>query len=276
MPVRNKSRFWQDWSTIDFARADLGRTIALLPVAATEQHGPHLPVSVDARINAALVARTLERLPGKFPILVLPMQHVGVSPEHGDFPGTLSVSAETMIRLMTEIGQGVAAAGIGRLVLFNSHGGQPQILDIVAQRLRAERNLLTFPINAYRFWRAEDHFPAEEGQHGIHAGAVETSIMLHIDAGQVRRGAIKNFPSLSRAMAKKYKHLRPFGRTGSFGWQMQDLNRDGAAGDARLATAAIGRKLIDQAASQIAELLQEIAAMPQVLPAKGRRRRTRS
>src|SRR5512147_911095 len=106
------TRYWQELTTADFAALDGERTIALLPVAAIEQHGPHLPVAVDAAINAALIERLVARAPSTMPLLVLPMLSIGVSPEHADFPGTLTVSAETMLRLLGEIGDSVAAAGV--------------------------------------------------------------------------------------------------------------------------------------------------------------------
>jgi creatinine amidohydrolase len=111
-------------------------TVAVLPVAAVEQHGPHLPVYVDACLNEGVVARAIELLPPELPVTFLPMQAVGKSNEHLAFPGTLSLSAETLIRLWTEIAESVHRASVRKLVLFNSHGGQPQIMDIVARDLR--------------------------------------------------------------------------------------------------------------------------------------------
>src|SRR6185369_1773260 len=129
-------RLWQEMTTRDFADPEVGRWIAVLPVAAIEQHGPHLPLAVDAIINDGVLARALDVLPASAPVTVLPAQVVGKSNEHGAFPGTLSLSAETTIRLWTEIGESVARAGVRKLVIFNSHGGQPAIVDIVAVDLR--------------------------------------------------------------------------------------------------------------------------------------------
>jgi creatinine amidohydrolase len=130
-------RNWQDLAWTDF-RSLPDDAVAILPVAAVEQHGPHLPVSVDATINAGLLARTLELVPPDATVLALPMQSVGLSVEHIRFPGTLTVSVETLIALLTEIARGVARAGVRRLVILNSHGGQPQVVDIVCRRLRGE------------------------------------------------------------------------------------------------------------------------------------------
>ena len=255
------TRYWQELTTTDFAGLDGERTIALLPVAAIEQHGPHLPVAVDAAINAAIVERLVERAPAALPLLVLPMVAAGVSPEHADFPGTLTLSPETMLRVLTEIGDSVAAAGVRRLVFLNTHGGQPQLLDLANQQLRRRHRMLAVAANAWRFWNAAAFFPEAELRHGIHGGAVETSILLHIRPDLVRRDAVRKFESLSEQLEGVFNRLTPYGRVG-FGWQTQDLNPDGACGDATLATAEHGRALLDQATEGLLELLDEVVRLP--------------
>jgi creatinine amidohydrolase len=255
------TRYWQELTTADFAALDGERMIALLPVAAIEQHGPHLPVAVDAAINAALVERLVARAPAALPLLVLPMVAVGVSPEHADFPGTLTLAPETMLRILTELGDSVAAAGIRRLVFLNTHGGQPQLLDLATQRLRRRHRMLAVAANAWRFWRADAFFPEAELRHGIHGGAVETSILLHIRPDLVRREAARKFESLSEQLDGVFRRLTPFGRVG-FGWQTQDLNPDGACGDATLAKAEHGAALLDQATEGLLELLDEVGRLP--------------
>ncbi len=252
------SRYWAAHTTKELAAMDADRVIAVLPGAAIEQHGPHLPLSVDADIGAAVVERLAERLAVALPVLFLPPLPVGVSPEHADFAGTLSLSAETMLRVLAEIGASVAATGVRKLVLLNTHGGNPQVLDLAAQALRRERKMLVFPLNAYRYWRAEDLFDVHETAHGIHGGAVETSIMQAIAPDEVRADEVRKFPSRSEEMAGDYAHLRPFGRIASFGWQTQDLNPDGAVGDATLADADKGGRLLDTAVATLVEILGEI------------------
>jgi creatinine amidohydrolase len=261
MTTNDRWRRWGDLKTTDFEELDPERTIAILPAAATEQHGPHLPLSTDADIARGILAAAGERLGKDVAVLELPMIAVGVSPEHADFPGTLWLGAETMLRILTETGAGVAAAGLRKLVLFNTHGGQPQLLDLAAQALRREEDLLAVAVNGYRLWRADELFPAAEVRHGIHAGAVETSIMLHLRPDAVRRDAVAAFDSLSAELEHDFRRLTPFGRIG-FGWQVQDLNRHGACGDATLATEEAGRTLIAQAGEALAELLDEIARLP--------------
>jgi creatinine amidohydrolase len=256
-----RTRYWQELTTADFAALDGERTIALLPVAAVEQHGPHLPVAVDAAICAALVERLVARAPAALPLLVLPLLPIGVSPEHADFPGTLTLSAETMLRVLGEVGDSVAAAGVRRLVFLNSHGGQPQLLDLAVQGLRRRHRMLAVAANAWRFWRAQEFFPEAELRHGIHGGAVETSILLHIRPDLVRRDALRKFASLTEQLEGVFNRLTPYGRVG-FGWQTQDLNTEGACGDATLARAEHGAALLDQAAAALIELLEEVGRLP--------------
>ncbi len=254
-------RLWRELTTTDFAGLDAETTLALLPLAATEQHGAHLPLSTDADIADGIIAETLKRLTGDFDLLVMPRLDIGLSPEHADFPGTLTLEPETMIAVLREIGTGVADAGIRKLVLFNTHGGQSRILDMAAQGLRRSRGMLVVSVNLYRLWRAGELFAEDEVRHGIHAGAVETSIMLHLRADLVRREAIADNPSLSAKMAGEYRRLTPFGELG-FGWQAQDLNPTGAVGDARLASAEAGRKLVERAGEAASELLGEVVRLP--------------
>ncbi len=262
MTDRSPSRYWADHTTEEFADFDPAATVVLLPVSATEQHGPHLPVSVDRDICDALVERLVARLPAEAPLLVLPALPVGVSIEHGDFPGTLSLSAETMIAVLMELAGGVAAAGFRKLALLNSHGGNPAVLDIVAHKLRRKHELLVFPLNGYRYWRAESHFGAHEAAHGIHGGAAETAIVQAIRPGAVRQDKVQRFASRSEEMARAYAHLRPFGRTAGFGWQAQDLNPAGAVGDATLADPETGARLLDEAAEVLVQVVTEIGSLP--------------
>jgi creatinine amidohydrolase len=244
-------------TTRDFADPDVGRWIAVLPVAAIEQHGPHLPLAVDAIINEGILARALELLPEHACVTVLPAQPVGKSNEHGAFPGTLTLSAETLIRLWTEIGESVARAGLRKLVIFNSHGGQPGIVDVVATDLRMRLHMLAVVANYYALARPEEMFEADELRYGIHGGAVETSMMLHLRPDAVRREQQRNFPSLAQRLAQDFTVLGPAGRVG-FAWATQDLNPEGALGDAGAADAARGRSLVELYARRFATLLQEI------------------
>lgn len=256
-----QSGYWQDLTTDDFATVDPERVIALLPVAAIEQHGPHLPLYTDACLNEGLVARMLELLPETLTVLVLPTLPVGHSIEHTGFPGTLSLSAETLIRMWEEVGACVARTGIRKLVIFNTHGGQGQIVDIVAGRLRRDHGMLVVRANSYRLGVPEDLFPEEELAFGIHGGAVETSMMLHLRADLVRTEALERFESLDETLAREASILRADKPVG-FAWAAQDLNPEGATGDAEDADAERGALIIDHMARQMVDLMADVEAFP--------------
>jgi creatinine amidohydrolase len=248
-------------SSLDFTQLDTEHTVAILPIGAIEQHGPHLPVYVDACINAELLDRVLERAPADMPITALPLQAVGKSDEHLAFPGTLALSADTLTRLLVDLGESVNRAAIRKLVLLNSHGGQPQVMDIVARELRVKHKMFVVNV-AWQALRAPSGmFSAAELQHGIHGGELETSLMLHLRPDLVRMELADNFVSLSETMAADYRWLTPEGRIG-FGWQTQDLNPFGACGNASAATAEKGSAIAESAVANMIELLAEVVRYP--------------
>ncbi|MFP8779681.1 creatininase family protein [Hydrogenophaga sp. RWCD_12] len=262
------SRFWSDLSTSDFASLDRSRAIAVLPVAATEQHGPHLPLSVDTDIVDGVVAAALPHMAHNLPALFLPTQAVGFSPEHVRFPGTLTLKAETLIRVWTEIGECVAASGVKKLVLLNSHGGQVGALDLVARDLRARLGMLVYSVNWFGLplldAAGEDvnaRFSAEEHRFGIHAGDIETSMLLALRPGRVRMDKAEYFRSTSQDRAERFPTLGN-GKSAKLGWMMQDYNANGAVGNASAATAEKGYALLDAAGRALARLLAEIDQLP--------------
>jgi creatinine amidohydrolase len=258
--ARLPRRQWIEMTTTDFAALP-ANTVAVLPVAAIEQHGPHLPVYVDACINAGVIARTQKILRDDLPITFLPPQQVGKSNEHQAFPGTLTLSAETLTRLWTELGESVLRAGIRKLVLFNSHGGQPQIMDIVARDLRVRHGMFVVCANTSSFGWPAGLYPDAERAHGIHGGSSETSMMLALRPDLVRMEKSQNFAPLSVAMEREYRYLRPEGRVG-FGWQTQDLCAAGACGNALDADAARGERALNHVAREFAVLLEEVYRFP--------------
>jgi creatinine amidohydrolase len=256
-----KSHWWWDYSTREFAELDMSRIVAVLPVGAVEQHGPHLPVRVDAAINAGIVARAMDLAPAELSALVLPALPVGKSNEHLAFPGTLSLSYETLARLWFETGESVFRAGVRKIVLFNSHGGQPQVVDIVCRELRVKLGMFAVGCSASRLTDASDLFEVEELKFGIHGGEVETSMMLHLHPDLVDMTHAKNFVPLSVELATSNSILTPEGAVG-FGWQTQDLHAAGACGNAAAADARRGAQLVDKAARRLIALIDEVARYP--------------
>ena len=269
------SHFWSDLTTRQFAQLaaspNIDRVVAVLPVAATEQHGPHLPVSVDADLVDGVVQASLPHLAtltsdnaADLPVLFLPTQNIGKSNEHIRFPGTLTLSAQTVISLWMDIGSSVARSGIKKLVLLNSHGGQASIMDIVARDLRTAHDLMVYSANWYNLPLGDavtGLFPPSEHRFGIHAGDIETSMMLALREPWVDMTQAQNFHSTSQDRAAKYAVLGN-GVSAKLGWQMQDYNAQGAAGNAAAATAAKGHALINAAGLQLAHLLKEVSDLP--------------
>jgi len=256
-----KSHWWWDLTTQDFTDLDAERVVAILPVGAVEQHGPHLPVRVDAAINAGIIARAVELMPVDCPALVLPMMPVGKSDEHLAFPGTLTLSHETLGRVWFELGESVHRAGIRKILFFNSHGGQPQLLEIVCRELRVKLGMFALSVMWPRLIDMDALFGADENKHGIHAGQSETSVMLHLHPERVEMNRAENFMPLSVEIERESEIL---GRGGSvsFGWQAQDLHPKGACGDATKATAELGAVTVERAAQRLIVLIDEISRYP--------------
>jgi creatinine amidohydrolase len=260
------SHFWADLSTRHFAQLAASSTddlVAVLPVAAIEQHGPHLPTSVDTTLVNGVIAAAVPHL-ATTRTLFLPTQQIGKSNEHLRFPGTLTLKAETLIAVWTEIGECVHRAGIKKLLLFNAHGGQLSVMDIVARDLRSKLDMLVFSSNWFTLPLGDEInalFPPEEHRFGIHAGDMETSMMLHLTPHAVDMSQAKNFKSTSQDRAAKYPILGN-GITAKMGWQTQDYNPQGACGNASIASAEKGKTLVEAAGKQLAALLQEISSLP--------------
>ena len=242
----------------EFRDALKSNPTVFLPCGATEQHGPHLPLGTDTMIAEAYLARVRQLLGAGGPVLILPVQPIGVSTEHCAFPGTLSLPAELALRNWTEIGAQLARVGLRKLVIVTSHGGNSAAMTIVAQDLRVQHDLFVVTTAWSRFGVPVGLFPDAEIRHGIHGGAIETSIMLAARPDLVRIDKIAAFASKAAAMERDYKWLRAE-RPAPFAWAAQDLNLLGATGDATLASAEKGRAVIDHGARAFCELLDDVA-----------------
>jgi creatinine amidohydrolase len=261
MPSKPR-RLWAEMTTRDFERLDGERVVAVLPVGAVEQHGPHLPVWVDACLCQAVVDATIPLLPDDLPVTFLPLLPVGKSNEHVDFPGTLTVSAETLTRFWYEVGESVARAGVRKLVILNSHGGQVQVMEIVARELRVRQQMFVVTLSYSNLGSPPGLYADAELRHGIHAGDRETSLMMHVRPDLVCDGERRNFVPASIALEQATTYLGKRGAGIGYGWQAQDLNPDGACGDASLATAEKGRLSLETTAARLVELLREVDAHP--------------
>jgi creatinine amidohydrolase len=259
---------WSDLSRSELAARDLSQAVAVLPVAATEQHGPHLPLSVDADLAEGIVAACAAQLPADSPVLFLPVQRVGYSPEHQGFAGTLTLKATTVMALWTDIAESVHASGVRRIVLFNTHGGNVGLMDVVARDWRTRLGLLAVSLSWFNLPLKDEHgvdvnarFSPHEQRFGVHAGQVETAMMLALKPALVHMGRAAHFTSATEQRAQHYP-LFGDGRSAKLAWHMGDLNAHGAAGNAAAARAEDGQAVVQAAGRALAQLLGEIADYP--------------
>jgi len=261
--ANNLIKHWQSLTTVDIQKLSESDPVAILPIAAIEQHGPHLPLSTDLDIGMGLLTNAFDCLPHDFSALVLPAQAVGCSLEHVHFHGTLSLEPHLLSETIVRNGIALANCGIKRLVLSNSHGGNRHSLDTAGLKLREEHKLLVVKANYFLFPKPNNiNLPESEWKHGLHGGAIETAMMQHLRPDLVRSNAIKNYHSLGEDLEKSLTRLSPESEAASFSWLAKDLNRTGVAGDASLANPAIGKQLVNYYGQALAEVIRDAKDFP--------------
>jgi creatinine amidohydrolase len=232
-------------------------TIAVLPLAAIEQHGPHLPVSTDTSIMQGMLETAIPLVPADLDIRILPIQSVGKSNEHVHAPGTLTLSPLAATQSWAEIGAAVARAGLRKIVVVNSHGGNEEIMGIVTRELRVAFRMLAVKTSWMRFGLPDGMYPDSENRYGIHGGDVETSLMLHFRPELVDMMKAEDFRSGVERAEKDFALLRQTG-THAFAWIASDLNPHGVVGNAAAATAEKGRLTAAHQAAGFVRLLQDV------------------
>ncbi|WP_172332195.1 creatininase family protein [Mangrovicoccus sp. HB161399] len=247
---------WAEYRFAEFRDIDPEKVIAILPTAAIEQHGPHLPVGTDTMIAAGMLARLRATCPEDLDIRILPIQAVGKSNEHLHATGTLTLAAETALRAWVEIGLSVARAGVRKIVIANSHGGNLDLVSILSRELRVRAAMLAVKTQWMSFGHPEGVFTERERRFGIHGGDVETSLMLEFQPHTVDMAEARNFRSSAERTA-----IQPIGPT-SYGWVATDLNPEGTVGDASIATREKGVLMADHAVAGFTELLRQVRDMP--------------
>jgi creatinine amidohydrolase len=253
---------WADLTAPEFAALDRERAVAILPIGAIEQHGPHLAMSVDRDLTLAVLIRALPLIDPALNVLALPVQAVGKSTEHQAWPGTLSLSADTLLRVLQDIAASVHRAGVPRLLFLNGHGGNRALLELACRDLRAGLGLITAHVAWDDLARAEDVVGAAEARNGLHAGDVETSAMLAAHSAQVRIDLAQDFSSAHLRWQQAHPDLGLGAAAMRPGWLMGDLNPQGAVGNAAAATAVKGEALLSHAAQALARLVGDFARFP--------------
>ncbi|WP_162707239.1 creatininase family protein [Phyllobacterium sophorae] len=233
------------------------RTIAILPLGAHEQHGPHLPLETDTIIAAGLVDRLRNSLPSALSIEFLAVEPIGYSIEHMDVAGTRTLAFDEAVRRWIGVGENLVQRGLSKLVILNAHGGNAPLMTIVATELRVRFNMLAVATSWTRFGLPDDLMSPDEKALDIHGGFIETSVMLALRPELVDMAKAGNFDSNQRYYAQTYKHLRAYGPH-AFGWKMSDLNKHGVAGNASRATAEAGEKIMAHSLRGIIELLEDV------------------
>jgi len=239
---------------------DKENVVIIQPIGAIEQHGPHLPLVVDSAIATAVIGKALAKLDCPespyVPAYALPPLCYGKSNEHWHFPGTITLSATTLITVLTEVAESLYRSGFRKLVLMNAHGGQPQIMEIVARDLHQKYpDFLIFPLFTWKApHNAKDLISPYEAEYGIHAGDAETSVLLAILPEQVK---------MARAV-KEYPQGLPVGSLLSmegklpFAWVTRDLSTSGVIGDATVATKEKGEKLLETVSDGWVQVIKDI------------------
>lgn len=256
-----KAFFWNELNTRDFAALDPEATVAILPIASTEQHGPHLPIATDVVIANGMLEELRRQRPLDLDILVLPTQEIGKANEHVYGPGTLSFGPEILIPAWTAIGTKVAEAGLRKLVIVNSHGGNVDVMSIVARELRVRHEMAVVSTQWGRFGHPEGMISDHETRFGIHGGEVETSLMLHFRPDLVRMENARNFVSRAEEMRAASKYLTPL-PPHSLAWIAHDLNPAGVVGDATKGTAEKGAAICRHQVAGFIDLLRDLVAFP--------------
>ena len=254
-------RYWQALTTAEIERLAERDPVAVLLLAAVEQHGRHLPLSTDLDIGLGLLAVAFARLPATFPVVALPPQAVGASREHARFAGTLSLPPPLLGNLIHHHGAAVARCGVRRLVIVNSHGGNRGTVDTAALRLRDEARLLVVKVNYPDFPRPAVDLPEAEWRHGLHGGAVETAMMRHLHPDRVRETEAAGNASFGAELERQGSRIAAEGAA-AFAWLAGDLDPSGAVGDATLGTADVGRRLVDYYGATLSAVIRDTRAFP--------------
>lgn len=243
------------WTEID-KMPDKANTVIIQPIGAIEQHGSHLPIAVDSAISLGVLGTALGKLAKSIPAYSLPCLYYGKSNEHDGFPGTITLTAPTLLSIIQEMAESIYQAGFRKLVLMNSHGGQPQIMEIAARDIHQKYpDFAVFPMFTWRVPNiAADLLSEQELEYGIHAGDAETSIMLSLLPEQVKmEQAVKEYPSgLPQNSLLSMEGKMPFA------WLTRELSKSGVMGDATLATKEKGDMLLESVSDGWVKLIEDI------------------
>lgn len=245
---------------MDLSGPDIGDvlsadSIIVVPLGAVEQHGPHLPLGTDLVVAEAVARATIEAHGATHDAWMLPPLGFTKSNEHAWSPGTIWLSAQTLLSVLDDIGRCIATTPARRVLFLNGHGGNSALLQVANRELRVKHGLRTF--------LAHPHMPADQGGSsatgelgmGIHGGTDETSVMLHLRPDLVDMSkAVRRVPE----KIAQNKHVR-FGGSVPFGWMSNDFFPEGHIGDPTGASAELGASMFATAVATLGEVLEEVS-----------------
>lgn len=250
-----EERFLGRYTAADIAALNTDQAVVVLPLGAMEQHGPHLPLFTDALVVQSLVAGVFERLPKGHPFYFLYPLGYSYSMEHADFPGTITLQAETTMRVLMDVAESLARSGFHKLVVINGHGGNIGVLHVAAREIRIRTGLSVFVIHGGSLVE-KGMFGDYEGEHGIHAGASETSLLMSQMPEWVQaERSVSEYPELAQSDG-----LLTVEGNFPVAWKTRDISQSGVVGDATMASAETGDLLFQGMVLRLAAVFEEIAA----------------
>lgn len=243
------------WSQIQ-TMPDKENVVIIQPIGAVEQHGHHLPLIVDSAVTMGVLGKALSQLSSDIPAYSLPCLYYGKSNEHCHFPGTISLTAQTLLSMIKEIGTSIYNAGFRKLILMNSHGGQPQVIEIIARDLHEQfQDFDVFPLFTWRVPNITSELLTQrELEFGIHAGDAETSVMLSLLPQQVKMDlAVEEYPDdLPENSLLSMEGNLPFA------WLTNELSESGVIGDATIATKEKGDRILESLANGWTQVIKDV------------------
>ncbi|MCL6576518.1 creatininase family protein [Kyrpidia sp.] len=248
-----EERFLPRLTSEEIAKLPKDRALVVLPIGATEQHGSHLPIYTDTLIGEILLQAACDRLPEDAEIWFLPPIAFGKSNEHQTRPGTFSLSRATLEGVVLDLARSVRSSGFRRLLLFTTHGGNQDLLNMMARDIRIETGLMTFRLNGGDLYKGLSVFSEQEQALGIHGGAVETSLVMSAKPEWVRTDLLPSeFPNVADGEWFSFQKK-------TFAWLIDDVSSCGTCGDASQASIEHGWTILEYAARQLSQVLVAMA-----------------
>lgn len=250
-------RFLPNMTWTEVEALDKSNALVILPVGATEQHGPHLPLYTDTLISSGVCELALKRLNEDVPAYMLSPITISKSNEHRGFPGTLWISAKTLYDVLFDIARSVHESGFRKMCFFNGHGGNVGILHAVTRDIRDEFGMTVFAGSAGTFMEMPElpgGVDPRENEYGIHANFTETALIKALTPSLVREDLAKpcfpNYPDSGIGLVGK----------GYAQWKTEDWSSTGVFGDPTHVTDEIAADYLERSVVGTVQFIEEMVA----------------